>query len=154
MGVSTDGIVGYGVLIGETEPPFGSDWWEDQLEEWWREINGYEPIYQPWDENGGYAEGWESGDERFSEYSEHRRQWLEDNPVPVVPVNYCSDSHPMWMLAVPGTLELCNRGYPTIIYPNDMKVDTEKLNRFLEFIDDYDVEYSSGLGWYLMSYYG
>lgn len=156
MGVSTDGIIGYGVILEEGTPsPFGDEWYEDALEDWWRMENGYKDIHEPYNDEGGYAEGWSKGDERFTEYFDHRREWLKSNPLPVQPVNYCSGDYPMWMLAVPGTVVECSRGCPTRINPTGSNgVIKESLDPYLEFIDKYLDEYKSGTGWYLMSYYG
>ena len=64
MGVNTDGQICFGIKFEE-----GDEFpWEDvdgdyDLEEWWRRVNGYtNPHESPWDEKGGYKEGFSRDD--------------------------------------------------------------------------------------------
>jgi len=160
MSVSTDGIIAYGVLCGEQGDdnlfPWEEDEFEGDIEAWWRAVNDYKPIYKPYNDCGGYAEGWGEDDPRFGEYFKHQREWVEKNPLPVKLVNYCSGDYPMYCLAIPGTILTCNRGYPLRLEFSDLmkKPSMKEINTLLEFCGAYNIKICEQADWYLMSYYG
>lgn len=149
MGTSTNGIISFGVVCEEgTEFP-----WED-LEEWWRDENGFKNIHEPYTEEGEYAEGWSIDDPRFEEYFQHRRQWLKENPVPVALENYCSNNCPMYAIVVPNLGYMCHRGYPEKFDPEKLIVKWEDQYNLIKFLDKYGIEYESDPSWILTSYWG
>jgi hypothetical protein len=155
MGVSTDGQLHFGIVFEEgTEFPWEMDEHEHDIEQWWRNINGYKDIFEPYTDEGEYAAGWSRNDPRFDEYFRHSREWLVANPVPVEVVNYCSDSCPMYLLAVPGVGHSNNRGYPVKIDPTQLVVTPEQSNVLVGFCKKYGIETSDDPAWYLTSYWG
>ena len=151
MGVSTNGQICFGVMLEEgVELPWGED-----IEEWWRKVNDFKDVHEPWTEEGEYAEGWEERDPRFKEYYDARREWLKKNPLPVALVNYCSGDYPMYILAVPETFIQCSRGYPTeISVPDSFIVTIDQATAVLDFIEKYEIECDKKMRWWLSSYYG
>lgn len=155
MGISTDGMIGFGVECEEgTAFPWDEDEWEGDVEDWWRSAGGYEPLYGEPFADGGYAPGWSSGDPRLSEHFDHQRQWEADNPMPVRVDNYCSDGYPMYALVVPSSYRICHRGYPTQFSPGDLVVTKAETDALAAFVEEHSIETSGEPGWMLMSYYG
>lgn len=154
MGVSTDGIIGFGIPFGEGEE---HDWpWriEDEeegayyeVESWWQDIHGFK-------EKGVY--------ESYDEYFKRRGVFRRNVPQPVVEVNFCSGDYPMYALCIPRTVIECSRGFPTdLTTPTDplIKLDinpTDKeLRLYYEFMEEYNIDIGDEKArWLLMSYWG
>lgn len=103
MGVSTDGILAFGILFGEGEEP-----WEDDFEEWVAERLPDFPKEPP------APVDWHSrsDDEKdaWSAYWDAKREALD--AIGVEPQNYCSCDYPMYALVVKKSCTVANRGYP------------------------------------------
>lgn len=150
MGVSTDGIIAFGVPCEEGAQ---FPWWEEEIEEWWRAEHGFVDVHEPWTPEGDYAEGWEYGDPRLDEYHAHRKEWLEDNPLPEL-VNYCSGECPMYAITIPGRGLVCHRGYPQTFQPSQLVVKKEEVEALEAFLAKYHLEYEGKPRWLLLSYWG
>jgi len=154
MGVNTDGSIMFGVVCpGDAELPWETDEY-DYIDEWWAEVKGYVPKWEPFTKDGEWAEGFDENDPRWDEEYEHKREWLAENPVPVSPENYCSQNVPMYVLAVPGTVLTCRRGYPETIDPSLMVVDSEQVRALMDFLERYEIESDGIPRWLLTSYWG
>lgn len=154
MGVSTDGIIGFGVLCEEdTLLPWNMEGVYD-IEEWWLDVSEYVPEFQPFTKEGDYAEGWSRGDSRFHKHYEDISAWLKEHPVPVEIVNYCMDSAPMYALCVPGTVIRCQRGYPTLFTPGLLSITNEQSSALLSFLEQWEIVSNNDPQWMLMSYWG
>lgn len=155
MGVSTDGIIGFGIPFEEgTEFPWDAEEFDGDIETWWRSVNGYVAPYEPWTPEGEYAEGWSSGDPRLTEYFDHRREWMTQHPVPVKDVNYCSGDYPMYALCVPISVIECSRGTPATFDPKTLHITEAATKELLEFCRKYEIEIDTEPAWLLMSYWG
>lgn len=175
MGVSTDGIICFGWLIGaDVKLPWfeeGCNWGD--IEEWWCfdiHADSYNQTLFPWTEDGDYAEGWSENDPRFDAYDAKRKAHKEAHPVPVIDINSCSDDYPVWIIAVEGTDRLAPRGYPKAFNPQDLVEEekellgSDKLQEAKNFVVEYvipclDPEYDKipsvdDPRWYLGSYWG
>ena len=59
MGVSTNAILCFGISFDEdTIFPWGDG--EDEMKEWWLEVNGYQPPFELFDEHGDWLDGVEA----------------------------------------------------------------------------------------------
>lgn len=158
MGVSTDAQICHVVPFDEDhEFPWNGEKFDidDDAESWWRTVNGYAPPFHPLTDEGEYAEGWSRDDPRFDKYFAHRREWDEQNPMPFTLVNYCSGDCPMYMLAVPGTLVVSNRGFPAMLDNNTLVLPCSgKVARFAAFIAEHFPGVTDEPRWYLSSYWG
>ena len=155
MSTSTNGEIAFGVLCEEgTEFPWDDDEFEDDIETWWRSVNGFVDVYQPYTPEGNYAEEWSHGDPRFREYFDKRHAWEADNPLPVDLVNYCHSDVPMYVIAVPGVGLSCSRGYPEVFDPKKLKVSHEQEFKLLQFLAQYKINYTGEPAWLLTSYWG
>lgn len=151
MSTSTDGIICYGSVFEEGyEFPWDGEW-DGDLEEWWRDVNEYKPPFELFDKNGNYIDGKEPPKSLFKEYYDHRHDWLENNPVPVELVNYCSGDYPMYILACPSSVKRANRGSPQEINDNDLLFIDEKYKALVEFMDKYNLESENANKWWLCS---
>ena len=153
MGTSTNGIIGFGVPCDDgCEFPW--DEFEGDIEEWWRNENGFVDIHQPWTNDGNYATGWKERDPRFEEHYKHRRDWMEANPLPIEAENYCSGDYPMYAIVVPGVGASCRRGDPTSFEPSELVVTSEQIATLKAFLAKYAIEHDGEPRWLLMSYWG
>jgi hypothetical protein len=155
MGVSTNGQICFGVkVVGDTDLPWWNGDYDWDIESWWREVNGYVPPFEIWDDDGEYVND-KPSDEQFDVYFGARRAWDKEHPLSVYPVNYCSHDYPEWILAVPGTLITANRGYPVVISRESLPlIDEEAYKSLLGFCVTYGIEYEGEPSWWLSSYWG
>ena len=53
MGMSTDGEIHYGIKFDEDFVfPWNTDEFEYDIEEWWQEVGGFQPLFQLYDADG------------------------------------------------------------------------------------------------------
>ena len=129
MGQSTNGIICYGVDLGEELP------WVANSETWGKlEEHGFDegdnddeimahllgglPIFKSEHESGSDAWG-----EELSEYWEKRDHILEESGIKLV--RHCSGDYPMYILAATGTVMSASRGDPKAFNPAKMAADLE-----------------------------
>lgn len=163
MGQSTDGQICFGVAFPEGfEFPWDVDEKADgDIEEWWKNLKGFKPLFEMWDEHGDYKDGKEPSDAEKKKYYDHKDKWEEENPVPISLVNYCSGDCPMYMIAVTTSLKKNNRGYPEAFEPSKLTVTPDEIRVLKEFMEKYipfedieDKEFDPEPKWYLSSYWG
>ena len=158
MGVSTDAIIAYGIAIPEDATLPWSDY-EDE-EDWWCDTQGFRPtIESPFTEEGEWKEGDLGELEKQSEarYKE-RQDWLAAHPMPVEVVHHCSGEYPMFVLAMPGSVQTAWRGSPVHLDTMPPK-PTEETDRFFEVVLDFCKGFGIDTGneipgWLLFSYWG
>jgi len=151
MTTSTNGVISFGVVCDEyTEFP----WEEHCIEEWWREVNGFKPLYEPYTTEGVYDEGWSESDPRFDEIWTQQVTWDKENPIPVELENYCSGECPMYAIVVCDLGHTCLRGYPTSFDPKDLVATPRQILDLLSFLQDYNIQYEGEPSWLLTSYWG
>lgn len=163
MGISTDGIICYGYHVGEVDEieifdPENEKEYDDGIYDWYIEkYLGYKEPFPMFDEKGMWLNNIEPPEHTITEYLDHRKKFKENNPpIPVELVNVCTSEYPSWIIAVPGTQQRCDRGYPQIITTETLAVDSIALEKFNEFINkNINPEIDLGeLSWWLGSYYG
>jgi hypothetical protein len=160
MGVSTDAQISFGILFKEEEAefPWHGEKYDWDIEEWWRDERGYKPPFEIWEESSAEHKKGITPAQK-SEYYKHRKEWLQQNPVPATEVNYCSGEFPMYILAVPSTVLTAYRGHPVELVPAQLiyppKASVVELRAFYAFIEKYFPEHlSPGPNWRLTSYWG
>lgn len=154
MGVSTNGIIFYG-LVFEEEFEFPWDDYDNDIDDWWKEVKGFTPTFNPFTPDGNYVNGVKEKDPRVDVYFNEMRTWEAVNPIPVEIVDYCSNEYPMYALAVPGTVVECRRGCPTEISISTLDWDVTKERLMWEFLEEYGIEHEDQkMKWYLASYWG
>ncbi len=138
MGQSTDGEISFGYIFEEGfEFPWDEKW--DDIEDWWRDVNGFIPTFYPYDDRGEYKAGVTS--EHIDAYFDEKHEWDKNNyPVPVQLVNYCSGECPMYILAVPGSVVTANRGYPKVINLVILISANEQKSALLDFCLKYEID--------------
>lgn len=161
MGVSTDGMLFYGVLLpdGYEAPWLPDDRREVDWEEWWAKKQGLGDI-------GFDAEKreWSPEEEAlYRKWADQKRELVKTMPIEIH--THCSDGYPMYLIAAKGTYRWNSRGYGTHI-PN-LTVPPDGVRSVAEFCRDhlgveievYDPDKHKGdhdfkLGWWLVSYWG
>lgn len=134
MVTSTDGQLCFGILVDEL--PWDND---DSINDWWREVNNC-PI--------NFRDDGDSDD-----YYSRLFKWDDENPIPVIVVNYQSGDYPAWILAVPASFRSCSRGHPLRVDPDDLWVTAGEVQKLFDFCERFDIEITE-TAWYLSSYWG
>ncbi len=100
----------------------------------------YGEVDFPWD-----AEPWDGDEEDW---------WVGAGMPPFHVVNYCSSECPLWILAIPGTVQTASRGFPETVLP--LEVNADALERFEAFVATLDVkpDEENEAQWLLCSYWG
>lgn len=148
MGVSTNGNICYGILFEEdTEFPWG----EREFESWWREVNGFESMY---DEDGEYKAGHEPTPEERTAYWEYEDKFDAAHPLPFALVNAQSMSYPVYILALASTVLTARRGHPVEIGEHlRLTASVQGHHDLVAFCDKYDISYPALPTWYLSSFW-
>jgi hypothetical protein len=149
MGISTDANVSFGIEVEEGfEFPWGEAW---DIENWLMEKLGYKPPHTHlYDDQHCRTKEW--NEKQSNENWDHKHKWEEDN-IPIEFVNTCSGDEPMWIIAVPGTVQTVYRGYPMPL--NLKEPNTEAVSRFLDFLNEHGLPLKeTEPRWYLSSFYG
>ncbi len=155
MSVSTNASLCYGISFPEeTEFPWDDLRYDNGIHDWWREVRGFVPSVDPWDEDGYLKAGY--GPEAEMTYFRDERTWDEQNPVPVK-LRYCSVDYPIYILAIPNACVTTSGGYPKRLDTVDTtltlcveEADVEALERFCE---EFNIEFGDDqMGWWLASY--
>lgn len=149
----TDGQLSYGYTF---EEGYEFPWGDDDIEDWWRQTKGFEPINQAelWSGDSYsplYKENREEWSSLWRQSDDHRTAWDAENPLPVELITHCSHEYGMYILAVPGANYSNSRGSTEQIEPAKMLyVDHRALDKFIK---DYELEPEEGPGWFLTSYW-
>jgi len=164
MPTTTDGLIFYGWIFPEdhTFPWCDPETEEEEdVEDWWRGVNGYESPFELFDENGFYIGDVEPPRSRIDAYFQRRREWDEAHPLPFKLVNYCSGDFPMWAIAVPDSVLVANRGSPLALDPgcwpdydrccNEEHEDVMAVRRACK---QHGIRLPGAPKWYLASYWG
>lgn len=151
MTVSTNGQIAYGIVFDEGyEFPWSAEESEDDIQDWWRRVNGFKQSFELFDAEGNFINGVEDKT-KTSAYFDEQREFDKARPLPVELVNYCSCDCPMYMLAVPNVGETARRGYPEKFKPEALSVSPKQHQALMDFIKKYIPECDEEPGWYLTS---
>ncbi len=165
MSVSTNAEISFGILFDEDhEFPWDDEKYDTDMAEWWRDINGYKPPFELFDERGEYAAGIpltkdqygrkEAPKEMVSAYFDHRHEWEKAHPLPVELVNVCSGGYPTYILAIEGSVTTAYRGSPKEISAAMLVASDEAAGVLISFCKKYGIEGGDGPKWWLSSYWG
>ena len=133
MGVSTNGILVFGIQLPEEEKP-----------EFLEEFDGDFDTFV--DSLSGLPQWGEEGHD-FAKDKAFR------DSFPVDLVWHCSYDYPMFILTVRGTDETAYRGSPEVIDPEKLFVTLEKIEALRSFCEEYGIEWEEPK-WYLCSMWG
>ena len=154
MGVSAQAIIGFGILCDlETVVPWNAAEFDGHLGNWWRSVNGFKDIIEPYTPDGQYAEGFSSGDPRLRQYYDHRNQWLEDNPLPIH-VTDCIDDDMDYAIVLPESVFGCWDDKPKSFDPTSLVVTLEQVELLKEFLAKYEIKYEGEPQWFLITHFG
>ena len=148
MGISSDGILVFGVDLGCEE-----EWFPTVLPDAIiKELTG---------------DGFDNYIYRCAGVPEFRDDETEDeqdarweaqraaiNACPVKDVLHCSYDYGMWILAVRGTEMIAPRGCPQEITSDKLQVPPEKVEAFKAWCTEHGIELHTEPGWILTSVYG
>lgn len=156
MGVSTNGVICYGIEFDEdTSFPWDDEKYEGDIDNWWLHgVIGFKPAVEIYGEDGNYIDGKEPSDEVLDAYYAEKRAAEDANPLPVELVNYCSADYPMYIIAVPSTIKRALRGYPTWFEPAALTVTDEEKASLLAFCNTHGIVTLAEPSWWLSSYWG
>lgn len=153
MGITVSGQLNFGIVFPED---FTFPWtekfeqWDDwDFERWWREVNGFEPTFYPYDTLGEYKEG--VGDKEYDEYYEEKSKWDAEHPCPIQLIDYCGDTEEMNIIAVKEPTFMCFRGSPEVIDPEKLVGDPDIVT---DFCNRFEITMPHEPMWLLSSYMG
>jgi hypothetical protein len=149
MGVSTDGLLLYGWLLEEY---YEFPWGAKDVDDWWREANGYKPPFELFDERGEYIGGRRPAQSRIDEYFDPRYKWDAAHPMPFTVENYCSDDYPMYAIVIKSIRAY--RGSPVEIGAHDLETDKEAVERTKEALSKHGLELEGEPKWWLAPFWG
>jgi hypothetical protein len=154
MTTSTDGQLHFGYVFEEGFVfPWSSEQYGNDIGKWWKAINGFSHTVEcPYTENGDFKPGITSNSPQIAEYYGEETEWLENNPIPVEVINYCSDSFPMYILSTGGFI--VDRGHPRKIQPEDLMYTDYDLQVLDSFMKTYNITPQGDCGWYMSSFWG
>jgi hypothetical protein len=169
MGFDATAIICYGVRLDEDfEPPWGDGIDEDDIEEWWMEVNGYKELPGVFTETGSYTpelkakiaslpRGSSARREHdipeIDAYWDHHRAFKESMPSLPVGLEFFghTDGHTESVLVVPGSVLREDWG------PHDFEmpeVSDEAKAALLKFLEDHKIETDGEPRWMIGAYYG
>lgn len=120
MGQSTDGILTFGIDLGE-----------------------YKNFMSTKDVDGDYSYDWDEFLYSISGIEKYNFIKLRDfeESLGIELIQYCSCDYPMYILSVPGTTTIVSRGYVEEINPTEMTISPKQIAALKSFWDKYiDVE--------------
>jgi hypothetical protein len=153
MGVSTDGILCYGVEVEEeSELP----WKDGDIGDWWiKDVKGWKPSIEIYTPEGEYINEKRPDDKLVDQYYDERSAFKEKNPCPVEIVVHCSYDYPMYIIAIPRTVTSASRGYVEEIKPLEMIIKNGEREALMEFCKTYNVSITDEYPkWILASLWG
>lgn len=156
MGTSTNGEISFGIKFEEDfEFPWDSPAWSGEIEEWWRDVNGFSVEDSPFNSEGNYKPGFSEGDPRIGAYFDRQSDWDESHPLPVQLVNYqhidCAD----YILAVPQSVITAYRGSPVELNIIELKTNEAAKNVLIKFCERFGIDCGDETPkWWLSSYWG
>lgn len=157
MGVSTDGQICYGIELEEgAEFPWTGSKYSGDLEDWWLfEILGFRHTFEMFTLAGNWIGGEPWPKDKVAEYFAEEWDFRKTHPpLPVKLVNYCSGDYPMYILVVPDTYQIAERGYPETFVPSELQVTEQQTKDLIKFCKDHGIEFDGEPQWYLSSYWG
>ena len=140
MGISSDGLLAFGINFGEELPQPFQGYDEFDLDDIIADESDL-PIYR---------EG--MTDAETTTYFARRREILEASPVEHV--MHCSYDYPEHIFAVRGFSHRASRGYPETIYPENLQVPDPAIEAFKKWLSDHGVAVDEEPAWHLASLYG
>lgn len=157
MGNSVSAFLWHGLNIGEEGLEFPWTGYNDSydIDDWWRDINGFKSPFELYGEDGEYLNHTKPSAEQINKYYDYIRSWDAANPLPIHIVNIGSSDYPVECLAVPGTVACCCDCEAKYFEPTKLVVPADDLAKFNEFIQKYCPEFvKEELGWYFSAYWG
>jgi len=155
MGVSSDGLIAFGIPFEEDFQFPWNEKYEGDIDAWWLEVCGFKPTLYPYTDEGEYIEGYT--EKIGNDYYEEKRAFRNEHPLPIEQRNYSCDSYPTYMLCIEDSVISASRGYPEVINPENLAGDEElgDWEKILtDFCEKYEIEMPSEPKWYLFSYMG
>lgn len=128
--------------------------WGDDIEQWWREINGYKAPFELYDETGNWLNGKKPEKKVIDEYYNHRREWEKQNPLPVELCFTGSHDYSLAFLAVPGERQSVDWGEFLDLSETLVTPDSKKIGALEKFVSEHDIKVDRPLGWHMFAFYG
>ena len=111
---------------------------QDGLEEWWKEINGYQEPFQLYNEYGMHLDK-DTPMEKISEWYEHKESWEKNNPLPVWYQEIYEDDGE-YALIIPNYRRVAGRHEFTPISPSELNPSEAEIESFLDFLAEHGIE--------------
>lgn len=146
MSFDASATITFGVTV-EGELP-----WGDDLEQWWRDQNGFVDLPSPYGPDGNYAEGFNDESPEIVPFHEARRDWMKANPLPFE-IHYSGSCEERTaVFAVPGSESVYHWDKPETFCspPNGIPRGAEDM---VAFFKKHSIEHSLPQ-WLVLVFYG
>lgn len=154
MGNSARSAIIFGVII--TDAPW-FDYNNDlDSETWWQKIKGYKPLENVFNDDGEYADP-KPSQEQISAYFAHKDKWEKENPFPYIfeRSGSCDDGDELNVLCFENIGIGGDWERPEPFSLSQLKPpEQNKIDEFIRFCKEYEIEFEVEPQWYLVSYYG
>jgi len=159
VGQNARATIAYGIPFEEDQEfPWDEAPFDGDVEEWWRTIKGYKLPFEMFDSKGDWLPGFEKDKEKCDEYYKHRREWLENNPVPVAVLTMDSYDASRYFIAALETEVWVDWGEHKEIVLNSLNPLKKHVNALNEFVAEYlsgeNFDIEDAPKWHLFAFYG
>ena len=153
MGVSSDGLIAFGIPFEEDFEFPWNEKHEGDIETWWLDVCGFKPTLYPFTDEGEYIKDYT--DKMVNDYFAEKHAFQKEHPLRIELRNYCHGDYPMDMLCIKSSVITANRGSPTELNPENLTARGEDWTKILtDFCKKHEIEIPSEPKWYLFSYMG
>lgn len=150
MGMNAQAEIAYGYPCAEDAAlP-----WGDDIEQWWRDINGYKSPFEIFDAEGNWLNGKRPDQKVIDEYYNHKFEWDKQNPLPVELCFTGSHDYSRTFLAVPNEGDSIDYGEFLPLSKSLVTPESAKITALEKFILDHGIEVDGQRGWHLFAFYG
>lgn len=156
------GQICYGLLLKEeVELPWDYDGYGGDINKWWLyDVLGCQNPFELFNGRRYWFGGIPPSQEKIDEFYQAQSEFLKSRGGPsIVMVNAYSNDYPLWIVAIPETVTVANRGCPIIFSPLNLfnvfenKQPADKI--LIDFCNDHKIKYDDKPPqWYLSSYWG
>jgi len=148
----TEGRLIYGVYFNDSfEFPWSYEPYNEDIEAWWRDVQGYvNPHVNPFDERGNAKPGISEDSPLIESYVQYEYDWTEVNPIPVELMNYWDHDIPAYVMTTKHISPTDTQDYPIKITIADLEDIEEARQTLLQFLRQFNIEPETEIAWWLV----
>lgn len=157
MGMDAKCDIAYGFVVEEGELPWRCKEYDYDIDDWWRETQGYKPPFQLFDDEGNWLPGMEAEKAKQDEYYAHRHNWDDANPCPIGVITGSEGEED----AIITCAEIDDIGFDwdygvQPVDPKSFEISFEQaaaIEKVRELLESLEIEIKQGPGWFAICDY-